>query len=57
MSKEVEINGADAMAGSTFNVFKITGSDAPIKDANPIFNIMLTPIQIDISKLFEIKKT
>ena len=47
ISKDVEINGADATAGSIFICFRITGKLAPKKAAIDIFRKIADVIQIE----------
>ena len=42
ISMAVEINGAEAIAGSILNRFKIIGKVEPNNDAKPVFTIIVS---------------
>jgi len=52
MSKAVEMNGADATAGSIFNRLKIMGSEAPIKAAEVMLAIRDRATILEKMRLF-----
>ena len=53
ISNAVEINGAEATAGSIFNALKTTGNAAPINDATLMLIAMVNPMQIAMMALLD----